>query len=165
MLANTARSQNRGPKKGAAPTAQAHDPPSPEPGAATGAVCIAGAAKQPETQPPKRFAAHYLLAVLIACIFEVFALICPVCSGAMRIIAFITDGAAVRNILAHIGVQSLAPRITVTRGPPLWDGCGALPLQGVEAPPRGGRARAAVSKLFSSRRLAQISTKGIKAGV
>ena len=103
--------------------------------------------------------------MLIARIFDVFALICPVCSGAMRIIAFNTDGAAVRNILEHIGVQSLAPRITLTRGPPLWDGYGALPLQGVEAPPRGGRARAPVSNPFSSQRLAQISTKGIKARV
>jgi hypothetical protein len=30
---------------------------------------------------------------------EVFPLVCPLCGGAMRIIAFITDGPTVRDIL------------------------------------------------------------------
>lgn len=63
--------------------------------------------------------------MLLARIYEVFPLICPICAGQMRIIAFITDGAEVRKILEHIGVQSSAPRITPARGPPLWDACDA----------------------------------------
>ena len=108
--------------------AQAHDPASltsPESGVAPGAVGIGGAAKQPAPQPPKRFPAHYLWAVLIARIDEVLPLICPICAGQMRIIAFITDGAEVRKILEHIGADPQAPRITPARGPPLWDDCDA----------------------------------------
>ncbi len=37
--------------------------------------------------PPKRSQAHYLWAVLIARIYEVFPLLCPNCGGQMRIIA------------------------------------------------------------------------------
>ena len=62
---------------------------------------------------------------LIARIYEVFPLICPICAGQMRIIAFITDAAEVRKILEHIGADSQAPRITPARGPPLWDECDA----------------------------------------
>lgn len=38
---------------------------------------------------PKR-PAHYQWAVLMARIYEVFPLLCPICGGQMRIIAFIT---------------------------------------------------------------------------
>ncbi len=41
---------------------------------------------------PKRLA-HYLWAVLIARIYEVLPLLCPLCGGQMRIIAFITHSA------------------------------------------------------------------------
>ena len=40
--------------------------------------------------PPKRSPTHYLWAVLIARIYAVFPLTCPMCSGQMRLIAFIT---------------------------------------------------------------------------
>ena len=43
--------------------------------------------------PPKRSPAHYLWAVLIARIYEVFPLLCPICGGQMRLIAFITNTA------------------------------------------------------------------------
>jgi hypothetical protein len=46
---------------------------------------------------PKR-PAHYLWAVLIARIYEVFPLLCPLCGGQMRIIAFITHSADIRHI-------------------------------------------------------------------
>ena len=36
--------------------------------------------------PPKRSPAHYLWAVLIARIYEVFPLLCPICCGQMRLI-------------------------------------------------------------------------------
>jgi hypothetical protein len=88
-----------------------------------------GVGKAPPTrfepaQPllPKR-AAHYLWAVLIARIYEAFRLLCPICGGQMRIIAFITHRADIRQILEHIGVDAEPPRITPARGPPLLDGC------------------------------------------
>ena len=43
---------------------------------------------QAEPVPPKRSPAHYLWAVLIARIYDVFPLLCPMCGGQMRLIAF-----------------------------------------------------------------------------
>ena len=71
---------------------------------------------------------------MIARIYEVFALLCPICGGQMRIIAFITYSAAIRQILDHIGVDTEPPRITPARGPPLLDGCDALD-EGVDVEP------------------------------
>jgi hypothetical protein len=84
--------------------------------------------------PPKR-PAHYLWAVLMVRIYEVFPLLCPICGGQMRIIAFITYSADIRQILDHIGVDAEPPRITPARGPPLWDGCDAPMGEGVEVEP------------------------------
>jgi len=53
----------------------------------------------------------------------------------MRIIAFITYSADIRQILEHIGVDAEPPRITPARGPPLWDGCDATMGEGVEVEP------------------------------
>ena len=83
---------------------------------------------------PKR-PAHYLWAVLIARIYEVFPLLCPICGGQMRIIAFITHSADIHQILEHIGVQTEPPRITPARGPPLWDGADVPKGEGVEVEP------------------------------
>jgi hypothetical protein len=77
----------------------------------------------PEPVPTKR-PAHYLWAVLIARIYEVFPLLCPLCGGQMRLIAFVTEGRQIRRILDHIGVDSEPPHIAPARGPPLWDDCG-----------------------------------------
>ena len=60
-------------------------------------------------------------ALLLARIYEVFPLVCPRCGAEMRIIAFITDGPAVRDILAHCGEPTAPPRIAPARGPPLWE--------------------------------------------
>jgi len=90
-------------------------------------------APEPVPVPVKR-PAHILWAVLIARIYEVFALLCPICGGQMRIIAFITYSADIRQILDHIGVDTEPPRITPSRGPPLWDGCDALD-EGVDVEP------------------------------
>jgi hypothetical protein len=82
-------------------------------------------ASPPTLEPaPKRSPAHYLWAVLIARIYEVFRLLCPKCGGQMRLIAFITEGVQIRRILDHIGVDSEPPRISPVRAPPLWDECG-----------------------------------------
>jgi hypothetical protein len=53
----------------------------------------------------------------------------------MRLIAFITDGAQIRKILEHIGVESEPPRIAPARGPPLWEDCDAQMGEGVEIEP------------------------------
>ena len=46
-------------------------------------------------------AARTTWALLLTRIYEVFPLVCPRCGGEMRIIAFITDAGAVREILTH----------------------------------------------------------------
>jgi hypothetical protein len=79
--------------------------------------------------------AHCLWAVLIARIYELFPLMCPLCGGQMRFIAFITYSADIRQILEHIRVETEPPRITPARGPPLWDGCNAQMGDGVEVEP------------------------------
>ena len=89
----------------------------------------------PEPAPPKRSPAHYLWAVLIARIYEVFPLLCPMCGGQMRLIAFITEGTQIRKILDHIGVDSEPPHIAPARGPPLWDDCDAQTDDGVHMEP------------------------------
>lgn len=57
------------------------------------------------------------------------------CGAQMRLISFITDGAEVRKILEHIGADPQSPRISPTRGPPLWDECDARMGEGVEVEP------------------------------
>ena len=74
--------------------------------------------------------------MLIARIYEVFPLLCPICGGQMRIIAFITHSADIRQILDHIGVDSELPHISAARGPPLWDDCGDAQMgESVEVEP------------------------------
>jgi hypothetical protein len=86
--------------------------------------------------PPMRSPAHCLCAVLIARISEVLRLLRPVCGGQMRLIAFITHSADIRQILDHIGVDSQPPHITPARGPPLWDDCGDAQMgESVEVEP------------------------------
>ncbi len=105
---------------------------------ANGGPAVSGVTLPSEAQakPKPRAPASYLWAALIARIFEVFPLICPHCGGPMRIIAFITFSADIHKILEHIGVDSVAPRITPARGPPLWDDCGAQESgEGVDAMP------------------------------
>jgi hypothetical protein len=95
-----------------------------------------GHAIPPTPEPAaKRSPAHYLWAVLIARIYEVFPLLCPMCGGQMRLIAFITEGVQIRRILDHIGVDSQPPRRSPARGPPLWDECGAQTDEGVHIEP------------------------------
>jgi hypothetical protein len=93
-------------------------PPAPEPAAS-----------------PRRSPAHYLWAVLIARIYEVFPLLCPICGGQMRLIGLITHSADIRQILEHIGVDSEPPRIAPARGQPLWEDCDAQTDDGVHIEP------------------------------
>jgi hypothetical protein len=74
-----------------------------------------------EEEPRHRAASHYLWAMLLARIYEVFPLACPICHAQMRIIAFIDNASTVRKILDHIGESTQPPRIAPARGPPLWE--------------------------------------------
>ena len=60
-----------------------------------GLATVGGPSQVEPAQPvlPKG-SAHILWAALIARIYEVFPLLCPVCGGQMRIIAFITPSPA-----------------------------------------------------------------------
>ncbi len=64
---------------------------------------------------------------LIARIYEVLPLLRPICGGQMRIIAFTTHSADIRQILEPIGVGTGPPGITPAHGPPLWDDEGVQP--------------------------------------
>ena len=74
-----------------------------------------------EEEAIHRRAARYAWALLLARIYEVFPLLCPRCGREMRIIAFITEGHAIRDILSHLGEPTSPPRLMPARGPPLWD--------------------------------------------
>jgi hypothetical protein len=77
-----------------------------------GAVPLGNAAPPtPEPLSPKRSPAHYLWAVLIARIYEVFPLLCPMCGGQMRLIALIKERAQIMKILDHIGAACEPLRI------------------------------------------------------
>ena len=73
--------------------------------------------------------------MLIARIYEVFQLLCPMCGGQMRLIAFMTESVQIRRILDHLGVDSQPPHIFPARGPPLWDDCDAQMDDGVHIEP------------------------------
>jgi hypothetical protein len=57
------------------------------------------------------------------------------CGGHMRVIAFITHSADIRQILEHIGVESEPPKISPARGPPMWDECDAYSDEGTQVEP------------------------------
>ena len=88
------------------------------------------------TQPTEhKSPMHILWAVLIARICEVLPLLCPVCGGQMRVIAFINYSADIRHLMAHIGAETEPPRIAPARGPLLCNGCGVPMGDGVEVEP------------------------------
>ena len=72
-------------------------------------------------ESPRRAAARYLWAMLLARIYSVLPLTCPFCHTPMRIIAFVTEPSTVRQMLAHLGEATRPPRIAPARGPPLWE--------------------------------------------
>ena len=82
------------------------------------------AVPEAEEETPVSQAARYVWAMLIARIYEVFPLLCPKCGGTMKIIAFIDDGKAIREILAHLDEPVAPPRIAPAHGPPLWEAAG-----------------------------------------
>ena len=78
-------------------------------------------ANLPPAPPAPRRDTHYAWAQLLARIYEVFPLRCPLCATEMRIVGFITDPSTVRAILVHLGEPVRPPAIAPARGPPLWD--------------------------------------------
>ena len=90
------------------------------------------------TEPAHRQAARYVWALLLARIYEVLPLLCPKCGGAMRIIAVITEGTVIREILGHLAEPISPPRLMPARGPPLWEmpdsGSDAIDPQAQPAP-------------------------------
>ena len=60
-------------------------------------------------------------AVLLARIYEVLPLLCPVCGGPMKILAFLTDPLVVTAILVHLELPHQPPLISSARGPPQGD--------------------------------------------
>jgi hypothetical protein len=71
----------------------------------------------PEPPPPTR-AARYPWAMLLARIYEVLPLVFPRCSGAMRILAFVTEVATVRRVLEHVGEAATPSPPSPLRAPP-----------------------------------------------
>jgi len=78
-------------------------------------------------EPAHRQAARYVWARLLARIHEVRPLLCPKCSGEMKIIASITEAVVIQEILGHLGEPTSPPRLRSARRPPLWEMAGALP--------------------------------------
>ena len=87
-------------------------------------ACHEGQAEAKTEEAPARQVARYFWALLIARIYEVFPLICPKCGGAMKIIAFVNEGATAREILSHLGEPVDPPRMAPARAPPLWEAAG-----------------------------------------
>jgi len=79
------------------------------------------ASAEGDKETGSRSPARYLWAMLLARLDEVFRLRCPSCGAPMRIIAFITETPALRQILDHIGEPSTPPPLATARGPPGWD--------------------------------------------
>jgi hypothetical protein len=105
---------------------QAETPAAQTPATAATAPLPAPASALAETaqaaeEPIHRRAARYAWALLLARIYEVFPLLCPNCGGEMRIIAFINEAMALREILAHLGEPTSPPPMAPARGPPLWE--------------------------------------------
>ena len=71
-------------------------------------------------EPPHRKAARYVWAMLLARIYEVLPLVCPLCGGEMKIIAFINEPRVIREILGHLDEPTSPPSLKPARGPPLW---------------------------------------------
>ena len=59
-----------------------------------------------------------LWAQLLARIYEVLPLLCPVCGGEMRIISFITLPSTVESRLLHLNLPHRPPRVSPARAPP-----------------------------------------------
>jgi hypothetical protein len=97
--------------------------------------------------------------MLLARIYEVLPLTCPFCLAEMRIIAFITEPSAVRQILDHLGEATrpprIAPRADHRYGKPQRPPRRAMTRPGTTPPAgTGGRIRSAHHLVSSNSALA-----------
>ena len=84
----------------------------------TGAAATTGIAVAPRESVPLR-ESRRRWAELLRRVYEVDPLICPACSGPMRIVAFITERAVIERILAHLANRVTRPRQSAAaRDPP-----------------------------------------------
>ena len=85
-------------------------------------------AYDPERSAPARRTARQSWARLLKRVFARDVLVCDLCAGPRRIIAWITDRAVIVPVLRHLGLPTSAPRIASARAPPqaeLFDDLGA----------------------------------------
>ena len=78
-------------------------------------------AHEPAADWPALRARRRRWAELLRRVFQVEVETCPRCDGAMRIVAFVTEPAVVRRILAHLARRGIEARA----GP--WAGAAAAP--------------------------------------
>ena len=74
-------------------------------------------------------AVGYAWQLLLARSHDVFPLLCPKCGGETRIIAFINEAMAVREILAYLGEPISPSPMALARGPPLREMPDAAPTE------------------------------------
>ena len=65
----------------------------------------------------------------MARIYELLPLLCPKCGGALQVIAFITEAAAIQATPGHLGEPEQPPRLRPARGPPPCE----MPARGSDA--------------------------------
>ena len=53
----------------------------------------------------------------------------------MHLIGLVNEGAEISKILDHIGEPSTPQKISLARGPPLWDACDAAQIEVFDAEP------------------------------
>ncbi len=76
----------------------------------------------PDPEPVRRPSpARIRWAVLLARIYEVLPLLCPVCGGPVSILAFLTDPPVVSAILLHLDLPHRPPPLSPARDPPQGD--------------------------------------------
>jgi len=62
--------------------------------------------------------ASVMWAMLLARIYEVLPLRCPLCHGPLKIISFINDRLVIDRILSHLDMETKPPPVHPARGPP-----------------------------------------------
>jgi hypothetical protein len=102
-------------------TSQPESPPSETDSQQQPQLPSAVSTSQQESNIPNSGSSRISWAILLARIYEVFPLLCPMCGGTIRIISFVTETPTIHRILEHIGEPTEPPKIAPARGPPDWD--------------------------------------------
>lgn len=72
--------------------------------------------EQNQENKPKRPPNRYLWAMLLARIYNLFPLLCPVCGSEMQVIAAIQDKPVINKILKSVGEPTEPPALSPARG-------------------------------------------------